>query len=59
MRVDSIERYALALISSGQTAEEFTPDDAIADYDTWLNSEPELVDAEKAQLLAALGVGPK
>jgi hypothetical protein len=27
-------------------------------FDQWLESEPEVVDAEKAQLMAALGVGP-
>jgi hypothetical protein len=58
MRVDSIERHALALIGSGCTDAEFTTEVAIDDYDTWLNSEPEQVDTEKVQLLAALGVGP-
>jgi hypothetical protein len=27
-------------------------------FDEWLESEPEVIDRDKAQLLAALGVGP-
>lgn len=45
----------LAIISGGG---EVTPGQFVDEFDAWLLSEPEPVDREKAQLLAALGVGP-
>lgn len=45
----------LAAISGGG---DMTPGDMVDKFDEWLNNEPPPVDVEKAQLFAALGVGP-
>jgi hypothetical protein len=45
----------LAAISAGGG---MVPGELTDEFDQWLLSEPEPVDREKAQLLAALGVGP-
>ena len=55
IRVDHLERLEIALIAAGG---DVSPGALVEDYDQWLGSEPEVIDREKAQLLAALGVGP-
>ena len=37
---------------------EIVPGEMVEKFDDWLYSEPEVIDREKAQLFAALGVGP-
>ena len=55
IQVDQMRELELAVISGGG---ELEPGEGVAKFDAWLNSEPEPYDHEKAQLLAALGVGP-
>ena len=51
-----MQAYELAAISAG--GGDVTPGDFVAEFNEWLESEPVPVDTEKAELLAALGVGP-
>jgi hypothetical protein len=53
--VDQKIALELAVISGGG---ELSPGELVDEFDAWLNSEPEVIDSEKAQLLTALGVGP-
>jgi hypothetical protein len=55
IQVEQFRELELAIISGGG---ELTPGEKVDGYDQWLYSEPEPVDHEKAQLFAALGVGP-
>ena len=50
-----MQALELAVISGGG---ELVPGDMVEKFDVWLLSEPPVVDREKAQLFAALGVGP-
>lgn len=50
-----MQALELAVISGGG---ELVPGEMTDKFDEWLMTEPEPVDREKAQLLAALGVGP-
>jgi hypothetical protein len=55
IQVDQWQALELAVISGGG---ELVPGEYVEKFDEWLMSEPPVVDVEKAQLLAALGVGP-
>lgn len=55
LQVDQKQALELAVISGGG---ELSPGELVDEFDEWLNSEPEVVDSDKAQLLTALGVGP-
>lgn len=55
LQVDQFQALELAVISGGG---ELELGEYVEKFDAWLNSEPEPVDHEKAQLFAALGVGP-
>lgn len=55
LQIDYWQALELAAISGGG---ELSPGDLVEKFDVWLNSEPEVIDREKAQLLTALGVGP-
>jgi len=55
IQLDHIQRMELAVLSAGGAIE---PGDLVDKFDEWLTSEPEVIDTEKAQLMAALGVGP-
>lgn len=50
-----MQALELAVISGGG---ELEPGEMLEKFDDWLLSEPPVVDHEKTQLLAALGVGP-
>lgn len=50
-----MQALELAAISGGG---ELEPGEMVDKFDDWLMSEPAPVDVEKAQLFAALGVGP-
>jgi len=52
---DQTYELELAVISGGG---ELQPGEMTDKFDDWLMTEPEPVDREKAQLFAALGVGP-
>lgn len=54
IQVDQIERIEIAALTSGA---EIEIGDSLANFDEWLDSEPEVIDNDKARLLAALGVG--
>ena len=53
--MDHIRELELAAISGGG---EIVPGEMVDKFDEWLIGEPEPFDHEKAQLFAALGVGP-
>ena len=53
--IDQLQAIENAVISGGR---EIAPGDMAEKFDTWLESEPEPVDTERAQLMAALGVSP-
>jgi hypothetical protein len=55
IQVDQIQAIELAVISGGG---ELVPGEMVEKFDDWLFTEPPPVDVEKAQLFAALGVGP-
>jgi hypothetical protein len=55
IQIEHTQALELAVISGGG---ELLPGELTEKFDEWLLSEPEPVDREKAQLLAALGVGP-
>lgn len=55
LQVDQKQALELAVISGGG---ELSPGDLVDEFDEWLNSEPVVIDREKAQLLTALGVAP-
>jgi hypothetical protein len=55
IQIEHMQALELAVISSGG---ELVPGEVTEKFDEWLLAEPEPVDREKAQLLAALGVGP-
>jgi hypothetical protein len=55
IQIEHTQALELALISRGG---ELVPGEMTDKFDAWLLAEPEPVDQEKAQLLAALGVGP-
>lgn len=55
IQVDQTQAFELAVISGGGKLE---PGEMLDKLDEWLMSEPPPVDREKAQLFAALGVGP-
>lgn len=54
IQVDQIERVEIAALAAGA---EIEIGDGVADFDEWLDSEPEVIDSDKARLLSALGVG--
>jgi hypothetical protein len=53
---ERIEADALARLSSGRFDVDL--EDVRAEFDQRLMSEPEVIDADKADLMRALGVGP-
>jgi hypothetical protein len=55
IQVDQMQALELAVISGGG---ELVPGEMVEKFDEWLFTEPAPVDREKAQLFAALGVGP-
>lgn len=55
IQIDQIQALELAVISGGG---ELVPGEMVDEFDDWLYTEPPPVDRKKAQLLAALGVGP-
>lgn len=54
IQVDQKERIEAACIAAGAEVELGA---AVEEFDEWLESEPEVIDNDRAQLLAALGVG--
>lgn len=52
--LDRIERIALAALSAGA---EVNPEEQRDEFDAWLLSEPEVIDADQADLMRVLGVG--
>lgn len=56
IQVDQIERVELAALANGA---EIEIGEGVANFDEWLDSVPEVIDNDKARLLAALGVGRK
>lgn len=54
--LERIEADALARLSSGRFDVDL--EDVRTDFDKRLMSEPEVIDADKADLMRALGVGP-
>lgn len=55
IQIEQTQALELAVISGGG---ELVPGEMVDKFDDWLMSEPQPVDREKAQLFAALGVGP-
>lgn len=55
IQADQMQALELAVISGGG---DMAPGDMVEKFDNWLHAEPPPVDVEKAQLFAALGVGP-
>jgi hypothetical protein len=55
LQVDQMQALELAAIAAGA---EVVPGDMVDKFETWLWSEPDPVDTERAQLMAALGVSP-
>lgn len=55
IQVEHTQALELAVISGGG---KLVPGEMTDKFDEWLMTEPEPVDRETAQLLAALGVGP-
>lgn len=55
IQADQMQALELAVISGGS---DLKPGEMLDKFDAWLLSEPPVVDREKTQLLAALGVGP-
>ena len=55
IQVDQMQALELAVISGGGG---LVPGEMVEKFNDWLYSEPVVIDREKAQLFAALGVGP-
>jgi hypothetical protein len=55
LQIDQLQALEHAAISGGG---EIAPGSMVDSFEEWLSSEPEPVDIERAQLMAALGVSP-
>lgn len=55
IQVDYLQRIELAEVAAGA---EVVIGNRVDEFDAWLESAPEVIDTDKAQLMAALGVAP-
>lgn len=56
IQIDQTQALELAALSAG--GGDITPGEMVDKFNEWLESEPEVVEPGKAQLMAALGVKP-